>query len=263
MHGAASLDDLDGDAVMERWVDPAVHPRQLQRRLDVPVDTLHLRLKDGLQAAALPVDAPEDQQLAIPDGDDGDHGVQLAVDPRAVVEHGQDQGRRAQDRRGAFERLAHQRYGTSVRALPAAGPELVLREDLASPQQVLRQQRGVNAIVLDLGDTVRDAQHARGRQGHVRVLPSPGCFDRVRLLVRRAVEAERLVLGVQLRQLLLPALERRQAVKLVARLREEGARPRQLLCLRHRRLPRSLARSAVRGSQHATAGRRVKVPSMA
>mmetsp|Transcript_60905 Transcript_60905/g.157467 ORF Transcript_60905/g.157467 Transcript_60905/m.157467 type:complete len:310 (-) Transcript_60905:123-1052(-) len=231
VESGALLYDLDRDTVVEIGVDPAIHACQLQRRLQVPVDTLHLRLKDRRQRTVVPVQSPEHQQFAISDGDDRHHWVQLAMYPRAVIHDGKDNCQRAQGSSG-LERSSQQRYGAKVGILIwqlSIRYQLVHGELLTSLEDVGRQDRGIDAEVLDLRDAVRDSQDHGCRQRHVRILMAVRRLRRVRELEGAGVEAERLVFVVRLRQVLLLAMEFRQVRPLPLRANEEGVRPRHAL----------------------------------
>mmetsp|Transcript_20639 Transcript_20639/g.52693 ORF Transcript_20639/g.52693 Transcript_20639/m.52693 type:complete len:251 (+) Transcript_20639:907-1659(+) len=231
MHGASPLDHLDGDLVDKVLVYPFIHSRQLERRLGVPIDALHLRVAYGLQATPSALEPPQDEQLAITNRDDGHHRVPLAMYPRAVIHDGKDNCQRAQGSSG-LERSSQQRYGAKVGILIwqlSIRYQLVHGELLTSLEDVGRQDRGIDAEVLDLRDAVRDSQDHGCRQRHVRILMAVRRLRRVRELEGAGVEAERLVFVVRLRQVLLLAMEFRQVRPLPLRANEEGVRPRHAL----------------------------------
>jgi len=116
MDGTAPLDDIDCDLFFEIGVDAVIHPRELQGRLHVPVDALHLGMERHLHRARPRRKAPQQQELAVADGDDGHHRVQLPVDPRAIIENRENARGGAKGFR-AFECPSQQLYRAPVTVL--------------------------------------------------------------------------------------------------------------------------------------------------
>mmetsp|Transcript_124704 Transcript_124704/g.347279 ORF Transcript_124704/g.347279 Transcript_124704/m.347279 type:complete len:215 (+) Transcript_124704:453-1097(+) len=152
MHRAALLDDFQRNGLVEILIDPAVHAGQLQRCLHVEVNTLHLRVEDCLQFALPAVGPPKHQQLAVADGEHSDHWVQLAVDPGAVVQRGEQHSGGAETL-GGLVCLLEQRDGPPVGVLWRNGHvwhELVHRQLFASLQELIGQEGWVHVEFLQL-----------------------------------------------------------------------------------------------------------------
>mmetsp|Transcript_107085 Transcript_107085/g.301371 ORF Transcript_107085/g.301371 Transcript_107085/m.301371 type:complete len:309 (+) Transcript_107085:300-1226(+) len=155
MHRAAPLDDVHRDTLVEVWVDPVVNASHLKRRLGVSVDTLHFRVEDSLERSLPACRAPQDEELTISYRHDGDHGVQLAMDTRAVIQDGQ-QHRRGAKTIGRHEGLLHHRDRAEVRGvlphrLPhCVGEQLLEAQLVARCEEFPRQLRRVDAEILDL-----------------------------------------------------------------------------------------------------------------
>mmetsp|Transcript_64692 Transcript_64692/g.89518 ORF Transcript_64692/g.89518 Transcript_64692/m.89518 type:complete len:259 (+) Transcript_64692:655-1431(+) len=218
VHSAAALYDLDGNALVKVRVHAVVQTGHLQWALRVPVNALHLGVEHDLEVALAAMQLAEDEQLAVPDGEHGNHRVQLAVDPGAVVQDREaDRGRAVA--LGRLEGVPHQGDGPAV---GVQGPRAIrhqLRhgELLAGCQQLDRQLRGVHAELLDLRDAVGHAQQHGGQHRRVSVAVALGCLQRVRLLVSAGIEGERLVLLVLFREVLFSPLELIQDAPLLLR----------------------------------------------
>mmetsp|Transcript_16056 Transcript_16056/g.44175 ORF Transcript_16056/g.44175 Transcript_16056/m.44175 type:complete len:226 (+) Transcript_16056:601-1278(+) len=224
MHSAAPLDDLDRDALVELFVEPVIDAADLQRALRMTIDALHLCVEDRLQLGLKPHQSSQDEELAITDGEHRDHGVQLAVDPRAVVEDRKEGRGGAECLRGLVS-LPHQRDRAHVRPLHRVHPvrnELRHCKLLAGLEQLSRQLRRIQAVLLDLRHAVSHAQEHGGHQGDIGVPVAFSCLLRVSLLVGIRAVAQGLVLLVLLRQVLLPPLQLVQVVALPLTAHKEG-----------------------------------------
>jgi len=66
MHGTTPLDHLISNALVKVRVDSFINAAQLQRRLAMPIDALHLCLEAKFQIPRVRI-LPHDQKLAITD----------------------------------------------------------------------------------------------------------------------------------------------------------------------------------------------------
>mmetsp|Transcript_14319 Transcript_14319/g.38986 ORF Transcript_14319/g.38986 Transcript_14319/m.38986 type:complete len:241 (+) Transcript_14319:601-1323(+) len=191
-----SLDYLQGDILVEIGVDSTIHTSQLQRSLSMPVDSLHLRVEHGLEPPILRVHAPKHEKLAIADGEDRNHRMQLAVYPGTVVQDAQDHccGTQAF---GRLVRFLEERHWASItfrgRHL-LAWHQLIHGELFATSEQLVRQLRWIHPELLQLRHAVGNANHHWSSQCGVSIRVVPLRFCGVRLLVRSGTEAQRLVL---------------------------------------------------------------------
>mmetsp|Transcript_27902 Transcript_27902/g.44752 ORF Transcript_27902/g.44752 Transcript_27902/m.44752 type:complete len:290 (-) Transcript_27902:67-936(-) len=227
VHGAPPLDHLDRQALVEVWIDPVVNPSKLQRGLRITVDALLLGVADHLQGTRPPLHPAQDEQFAVAHSDDGNHWVKLPVDARAIVHDSEHHRQRAEALSG-LERAPEHGDWTSV---GVRGRQLCTRDQLVHGQlldhlqQLVGQQRGVDAEVLDLRDTISNSEAKWGCQADICILVALQGLDGVGILVGAGVEAKRLVLVVGFGQLLLAALEVVQVLSLPLCAHKEGGRP--------------------------------------
>mmetsp|Transcript_55686 Transcript_55686/g.97215 ORF Transcript_55686/g.97215 Transcript_55686/m.97215 type:complete len:200 (-) Transcript_55686:365-964(-) len=135
MYCTAALDDLDHCVLREVGVNRVIHSSELEWALRVAVDTLHLRVENRQETAFL--GAAQHENLTITDRADGDHGVQLAVDLRAVVHDGS-QNCRGTEAAGALVSLSQQGDGAKILLRLLSREQLLNGKLLHAIEQLVR-----------------------------------------------------------------------------------------------------------------------------
>mmetsp|Transcript_54297 Transcript_54297/g.126429 ORF Transcript_54297/g.126429 Transcript_54297/m.126429 type:complete len:309 (-) Transcript_54297:2-928(-) len=226
VNGAAPLDDFIGDPVIEVRIDAVIYAAKLQGALGVAVDALHLSVEDYTKLPGAVI-LPEDKHFTVTYGENSDHGMQLAVDPGAVVQHSKCNGCGTHALSGSVS-LLHQRDGPSVRPLQAplaVWNQLCVCDALTSLQQLVRQLRGVDAKLLYLRDTVSHTEDHGRDHGSIGISVPRLCLLWMSLLVGAGTETEGLVLVVLLSQVFFPSLQVVQVLALARSAHEKGGRP--------------------------------------